>query len=102
MNIITTLPKYSDGEINRALIKEIQTGFQLERETEAARVKQAEAESKALKGHRTIGGLGKCVAVIPEREYFRLINKYSHAEIHSKGFLKYYNKVFPTLSPNRA
>lgn len=102
MNIITTLPKYSDGELDAAFVREIRTGFQLERETEKFRVKQAEREAAELKGHKTINGLGKCVAVIPEREYFRLINKYSHEEIHSKGFLKYYNRVFPALSPNRA
>lgn len=102
MNIITTLPRYSDGEINRCLIKEIQTGFQLERETEKARVLKAEAEAKALKGHRTIQGLGKCVGVMPERDYFRLIQKYGHATIHSKEFMRYFNKRFPSLSPNKA
>lgn len=102
MNIITTLPRYSDGELNAAFVREIQTGFQLERETERARVIQAEAEAQAMKDHKTIKGLGKCVGVIPEREYFRLIKKYGHAEVHSKGFMQYYNKTFPTLSPNRA
>lgn len=102
MQIITSLPRYSDGEINRALIREIQTGFQLERETEKAREAKAQAEAEALRNHRTIKGLGKCVAVIPERDYFRLIKKYSHAEVHSKEFLRYYNKAFPHLSPNRA
>lgn len=102
MNIITTLPRFSDGEINRALIKEIQTGFQLERETERARVLQAEEEAKALKGHKTIQGFGKCVGVFPERDFYRLVQKYGHAEVHSKGFMRYYNKKFPTLSPNKA
>jgi len=102
MEIITSLPRYSDGEVNRALIKEIQTGFQLEREHENFRVKAAQAEADELRGHKTIPTLGKCVGVMPERDFFRLVQKYGHAEVHSKGFLKYFNKKFPHLSPNKA
>lgn len=101
MQIITALPRYSDGQINQALIKEIKTGFQLERETERARTMTAEGQAAALKGHKTVPGLGKCVGVIPEREYYRLIKKYGHAEVHSKGFLQYFQKKFPQLAPNR-
>lgn len=101
MNIVTALPRYSDGEINRALIKEIQTGFQLERETERAREMAAASEAQAYKGHKTIQGLGKCVGVIPSREFFRLTQKYGRDEVHSKGFMQYYQKKFPQLSPNR-
>ena len=102
MEIITALPRYSDGEVNRALIKEIQTGFQLERTHEEFRVKAAAAEANELKGHKTMPALGKCVGVMPERDFFRLIKKYGHAEVHSKEFLQYFNKKFPHLSPNKA
>ena len=33
-------------------------------------------------------------------EFFRLTSKYGHEEVHSKEFLKDYNKRFPELSPN--
>lgn len=101
MNIITSLPRYSDGEINRALIKEIQTGFQLEKATQENREIEAAAQAKALKGHKTITGLGKAIGVIPEREYFRMIKKYGHNEVHSKDFMRYFQKQFPSLSPNK-
>ena len=100
MNIITALPRYSDGQINAALIKEIKTGFQLERETERAREIQAAAEAQSYKRHKSIKGLGKCVGVIPSREFFRLTAKYGRDEVHSKGFMQYYQKKFPQLSPN--
>lgn len=100
-NIITALPRFSDGEINRALIKEIKTGFQLERETEKAREEKAAGEAKDLAGHKPVAGLGRCVAVMPERDFFRLVKKYGHAEVHSKNFLKYFQKEFPHLSPNK-
>jgi len=98
--IIPNLKRYSDGEIDRAFMKEIKTGFKLEKETEHKRVAQAAKEAKQLKGtvHPV---LGKPVATIPHREYFRLIKKYGQETVHSKEFLKYYNKKFPELTPNK-
>tara|TARA_R100000388_G_scaffold94496_2_gene81932 strand:- start:361 stop:669 length:309 start_codon:yes stop_codon:yes gene_type:complete len=98
--IIPKLKRYSDGEIDRAFMKEIQTGFELEKRTEKTRVNQAAKEAQQLKG-KTSSSLGKPVATIPHREYFRLIKKYGRETVHSKEFLKYYNKKFPELSPNK-
>jgi hypothetical protein len=100
-NIITALPKYSDGEIERELIKEIKTGFRLEKETERFRVQEAAREAATFRGHKTMEGLGKMVANMPAREYFRLRHKYGDAEMTSKGFLRYFQKKFPELSPNK-
>ena len=99
--IVPNFKRYSDGEIDRAFMKEITNGFKLERETEKHRVEGAAKEAKKLKG-TTHPVLGKPVASIPPREYFRLIKKYGHDTVHSKEFLKYYNKKFPELSPNKA
>jgi len=101
--IITTLPEkaYTDGELDAAFMHEIQSGFALERETEKARVEQAKKEAAELRG-TTHPTLGKPVATIPAREYFRLVKKYGQETVHSKEFLKYYNKQFPELSPNKA
>jgi hypothetical protein len=98
--IIPNFKRYSDGEIDRAFMKEIKTGFKLERETEHKRVQQAKKEAQELKG-KTHPTLGKPVATIPAREFFRLTKKYGHETVHSKEFLKYYNKKFPELSPNK-
>ena len=102
MDIITKLPEkaYTDGELDAAFLQEIQSGFELERQTEKARVKQAQKEASELRG-TTHPTLGKPVATIPAREYFRLIQKYGTETVHSKDFLKYYNKKFPELSPNK-
>ena len=101
VNVITELPRYSDGELNQAFYKEIVRGFKLERETEKGRVEQAAKEAKTNVG-KTHPTLGKCVANIPAREYFRLVNKYGQEEVLSPEFLKDYNKRFPQLSPNHA
>ena len=98
--IIPSFKRYSDGEIDRAFMKEIKTGFQLERSTEKDRVKQAQREASALKG-KTHPTLGKPVATMPAREFFRLTKKYGHDQVHSKEFLKHYNKTFAELSPNK-
>ena len=101
MNIIVpNFKRYSDGEIDRAFMKEIKTGFNLEKQTEKKRVAQAAKEANELKG-KTHPVLGKPVASIPPREYFRLVQKYGQKTVHSKEFLKYYNKKFPELSPNK-
>ena len=101
MDIITKLPRYSDGEIDRAFMREIQRGFEIEKRTEKDRVAQARKEAKQEQG-KTHPVLGKCVATMPAREFFRLTKKYGHKEIHSKKFLQYYNKKFTDLSPNKA
>ena len=98
--IIPKIKRYSDGEIDRAFMNEIHNGFRLEKQTEHKRVEQARKEAKELKG-KTHPSLGKPVATIPAREFFRLTKKYGHETVHSKEFLKYYNKKFPELSPNK-
>ena len=100
-NIITSVPRYSDGEVDREFMKELLTGFKLEKETEGFRVKQAQKEAHELRG-KTHPTLGKPVATMPAREFFRLTKKYGHETVHSKEFLQYYNKKFPELSPNKA
>ena len=98
--IVPTLKRYSDGEIDRAFMQEIKNGFKMERKTEKNRVDQAAKEATALKG-TTHPTLGKPVATLPPREYFRLVQKYGQETVHSKEFLKYYQRKFPQLSPNK-
>ena len=98
--IIPDSNTYSDEEINRALMQEIQGSLDLERATEKNRYQQAAKEAHQLKGtvHPT---LGRPVATIPAREFFRLVKKYGQETVHSKEFLQYYNEKFPELSPNK-
>lgn len=97
--IITKLPTYSDGEIDRAFMREIKNGFKMERATEDAREALVAEEAKENVGvvHPT---LGRPIANFDARTYFRLIKKYGQEEVHSVEFLKDYQKRFPHLSPN--
>jgi len=101
MEIITQLPRYSDGEINDAFMREIKLGFEIENRSEKEREMKAAKVAASQKGkvHPT---LGRPVASIPARDFFRLVNKYGHEEVHSKKFVQHFNKTFPHLSPNKA
>jgi len=85
--IVPKLKRYSDGEIDRAFMKEIKTGFKRERETEKQRVAGAAKEAQALKG-ATHPTLGKPVASIPPREYF-------HKEVRSRD--RAFKRIFKVL-----
>jgi hypothetical protein len=99
--IITNLPRsFTDGEIDAAFMKEIVNGFEIEKRTEHERVAIARKEAHEMKG-KCHPVLGRPVATMPAREFFRLTHKYGHDQVHSKEFLKYYNKKFPELSPNK-
>ena len=100
MNITNNGPTYSDAELDQAFMDEIKNGFQLEKQTEASRVDQARKEATQERG-KVHPVLGRCVATIPHREYFRLIKKYGQDTVHSKEFLKYFQKNFSDLTPNK-
>ena len=100
MEIITKAPTYSDEEVNKAFMDEIKNGFALEERTEVNRVNQARKEATEQRG-KVHPVLGRCVATIPHREYFRLIKKYGQETVHSKEFLTYFQKNFSDLTPNK-
>lgn len=90
-------PKWSNDDVSRALERELRTGIKLKEAMEEQRVAAAAKEASQFRGSRTIP-LGKHIAEIPAWEFFNLQRKYGHDEIHSKGFMKYYQKKFPHLS----
>ena len=100
MDIFTPATTYSDAEVDKAFMDEIKNGFQLEKQTEASRTNQARKEATQERG-KVHPVLGRCVATIPHREYFRLIKKYGQDTVHSKEFLKYFQKNFSDLTPNK-
>lgn len=100
MNIIIPPKKFTEGEVGRALQRELREGLVLKKATEKKRELEAAAQAKAYREQRRIKGLGKCVAVMPSWDFFRLKQKYGK-EVHSNEFLSYFQKKFPELSPNK-
>tara|TARA_R100000388_G_C7168536_1_gene122763 strand:- start:306 stop:614 length:309 start_codon:yes stop_codon:yes gene_type:complete len=102
MNILHFKDKKPDeGAANKATAEYINKAIAHEAATEKYRenIARKEARSNVGKTHPT---LGKCVATIPAREYFRLIDKYGKDAVLSKEFLQYFNKKHKDLSPNKA
>lgn len=102
MQIITSLPKYSDGEINRALMREITTGIALKQAWEGEREKICAQEAEKIKDYQKFGFKNlRCLSVTPGFEWFNMRRKYGHQAMHDKGFIKDYQKRFPHLAPNK-
>ena len=92
----------SKDALDAAVIREILTGEQLRRvRDEEKREQQAYRDAAEMKGHRTVAGLGKCVAATPMMEWFAMCQKYGQEAFSDREFLKDFQKRFPHLSPNR-
>ena len=102
MNILHFKDKSPDeGKLNKAKADFINNAIAIEAATQKNRetIARKEARSHIGKTHPT---LGKCVANIPAREYFRLVEKYGKDTVLSQEFLQYFNKKHSDLSPNKA
>ena len=93
--------KFDEKEHCKALADVINNAILKEKMTEAKRTDIARKEAQEQKG-KTHPVLGKCVATIPAREYFRLVKQYGTDVVLSKEFLQYFNKKHSDLSPNKA
>jgi hypothetical protein len=100
MEILSKPHEITQEAIDRAFVDHVKKSFAEERVTENSRRDIARKEATEEKG-KTHPVLGKCVATIPARDYFRMIKKYGTDQVHSKEFLKYYNKIYSDLSPNK-
>ena len=85
----------ADPHMARVLEREIRKGFQLEREMEKHRVEGAAYEARELRNMQKAGGDFKAVTSIPNRDFWRLVRKYGHDEVHSNQFQRYLHKKIP-------
>ena len=84
--------------MRKAVLNELRTGMELKKQMERRREIEAATQAQEKANHKEIKGLGRCVAVIPSWDYFRMKQKYGN-EVASDEFLKYYQKKFPHLAP---
>ncbi len=91
MHIDVKLPRYSNGELDDAFLRECKTGFKLEQEKEQARITACRKEAKGNRG-KTHPVLGKCIAMYPPLDYFRLVAKYGQEEVNSDAFIRRYRQ----------
>lgn len=95
MEIITRTKKPSQEDINSALWGEIEAGFGVEKDTESLRLDNLREVTAMHKEQPTHPTLGKLVAMVPARDYFRLLQKYGNDETHSREFIRYMHKKVP-------
>ncbi len=87
MHILSKPNEISQDAIDRAFVDHVKDNFKQEKATENERVALARKEAATERG-KTHPVLGKCVATIPARDYFRLVKKYGASEITPSKLLK--------------
>jgi hypothetical protein len=93
----------SKEALDADVIRELLTGEEFRRKNnERKREQQAYREAAEMKGHRTVAGLGKCIACIPQMEFIAISAKYGNDCWDDKSFIKDFQRRFPHLAPNRA
>ena len=103
INFIPRKPRYSDAELDNALITEVFNQHKMKFHPKKEKAREIQSAKEAKEGtNKTIKGLGKLVATMSMEEWFFLRNKYGEETVLSPDFLKDYNKRFPHLSPNKA
>ncbi len=96
------LAEIADNARREALIRELCSGRKLMEQQQPFREIQAAKEASLIRGHKAIPGLGKCIAVIPGREFFELRNKFGDEAFDDRDFWKCFNRFEPDMSPNKA
>lgn len=97
MEIIIPPKRFSIGDRWKAIEREFRTGVELKKATEAKREAVARQSAQEMRGAGKVAGLGRNVGVMPDWEFFRLVQKYGHKEVHSREFLKHFQKNNPDL-----
>jgi len=100
-NIAIAQPRWSDTQVNRALERELRTGIKLKEAMEHQREIEAAHEAKLDRDARGIKDFGKKVFTMPDWEFFNLVRKYGHDEVHSKEFVRDAQKRFTHLAGAR-
>ncbi len=95
------MPAIESADLTDALVKELCSGRRLMEERQYLREHVAAAEATLLRGHRSVASLGKCVAVIPQHEWFLLRAKYGEEAMHDKGFIRDFQKHEPAMAVNK-
>lgn len=91
----------SNEALDAALVRELCSGRQLMETRQQFREIDAAAEAKALIGHKTIPGLGKAVAVIPQHEWFLMREKYGNDCWNDRGFIRDFQRLEPSMAVHK-
>jgi hypothetical protein len=85
-----------------ALVKELCSGRKLMEQKQPFREIEAAKEAAAMRGHKALPGLGKCVLNIPAHEFFLIREKYGDDAFGDRGFIRDFQRLEPTMAVNKA
>ena len=91
----------STDALDAALVRELCSGRLLMENQQNFREIDAAKEAQALHGHRSIPGLGKAVAVIPQHEWFLMREKYGPDCWNDRGFIRDFQRLEPSMAVHK-
>ena len=91
----------SEAALTDAMIKEFSSGRALMEARQNVREQAAAEAAQSYKGHKTVKGLGKHICEIPQHEYLILIEKYGFETVHSRDFLRTFQRLEPSMASNK-
>lgn len=92
----------SDESMYAALMREIRAGRRLMEYRQQARERACAQEAQAMRGHKSIPGLGKCLLNIPAHEFFLIREKYGDDAFSDRGFIRDFQRLEPHLAVHKA
>jgi hypothetical protein len=94
--------KISDEAMDAALLRELCTGRKFMEAKQRARERACAQEAQAMRGHKSVPGLGKCVLNIPAHEFFLIREKYGDDAFSDRGFIRDFQRLEPHLAVHKA
>ncbi len=91
----------SQEECTAALLKELRWGRQVKESLQQVREAACAEEANAMRGHKSIPGLGKCVLNIPAHEFFLIREKYGDEAFGDRQFVRDFQRLEPQLAVNK-
>jgi hypothetical protein len=80
----------------QALERELTRGWNARLALEKQREVDAAKEAEALKGHRTVQGLGKCVLTLSQEDYEAIVSQHGYDAFSDRGFIRDMQRLEPT------
>lgn len=96
------IAEIADDAKREALVRELCSGRKLMEQKQGFREMEAAKEAHALRGHASLGGLGKCVVNMPAHEFFLMRAKYGDDCWDHREFVKDFQRLEPTMAVHKA
>jgi hypothetical protein len=80
----------------QALERELTRGWNAQLALEKQREIEAGKQAAAMRNHRTVEGLGKCVLALSQVDYERVVSQHGYDAFSDRGFIKDMQRLEPS------